>query len=235
MRTLPACLPALTLCAHLLKQHARAQVRGAFDFAYQQLAAPCGEGESLLSRLIRCSLAASAKQLAGAATVFLTGDGDARMDVVLTERPPPPELPDPSSAAQAVRDTGSAAAGHVNGRGATQRRASSQDKKVRRRCRMLQGPKLLAYKCLLISSLVDADVFAGEARVCGVRILRTRTANHLFRCFPICLCAAMVQERKRRRERDAAFDSDNSEDGQHRVKHHKHRHRHKHKSHIRFD
>ena len=75
MCCLPACLPALTLCAHLVKQHARAQVRGAFDFAYQQLAAPCGEEESLLSRLIRCSLAASAHQLAGAATVFLTGWG----------------------------------------------------------------------------------------------------------------------------------------------------------------
>ena len=32
-------------------------MRGAFDFAYQQLAAPCDEGESLLSRLIRCSRA----------------------------------------------------------------------------------------------------------------------------------------------------------------------------------
>lgn len=70
------------------------------------------------------------------------------MDVVLTERPPPPELPDPSSAAQAVRDTGMAAAGHVNGSGAMQRRASSRDKKVRRHCTMLQGPKLLAYNCL---------------------------------------------------------------------------------------
>ena len=55
MHVLPACLPALTLCAYLLKQHAWGQVRGAFDFAYQQLAAPCGERESLLSRLIRCS------------------------------------------------------------------------------------------------------------------------------------------------------------------------------------
>lgn len=59
-RWLRVALSARRFFAPLLKQHARAQVRGAFDFAYQQLAAPCDEGESLLSRLIRCSLATSA-------------------------------------------------------------------------------------------------------------------------------------------------------------------------------
>ena len=50
--------------------------------------------------------------------------------MVLTERPPPPELPESLSAADAVRGAETAAAGHANG-SETQRRASPRDRKVR--------------------------------------------------------------------------------------------------------
>ncbi len=45
---------------HASQRLAPAQVRGAFDFAYQQLAAPCDVGESLLERLIRCASSGAA-------------------------------------------------------------------------------------------------------------------------------------------------------------------------------
>jgi hypothetical protein len=53
------CPPSASL-AYASQRLAPAQVRGAFDFAYQQLAAPCDVGESLLERLIRCASSGAA-------------------------------------------------------------------------------------------------------------------------------------------------------------------------------
>ena len=83
--------------------------------------------------------------------------------MVLTDRPPPPELPDPSSGAPAVRDTEMAAAGHANGSGAVQRRASSRDKKVRRHMYDASGPKALG-----VHLLVEPVTLGVKARMCNV-------------------------------------------------------------------
>ncbi|KAK9822646.1 hypothetical protein WJX81_003349 [Elliptochloris bilobata] len=85
------------------------KVRGAFDFAYQQLAAPTSADESLLERLVR-------------------------LDDVLTERPRPAEPPESPRATDAERGGESMALGHAHGNG-VQRRATSRDKKEKKRKR----------------------------------------------------------------------------------------------------